>query len=263
MIASVAIHQALRQRLRSSIGCRTTSPRRRRVLIRGRCRHPDVLTTGRLPKRERPKSATASHEEPVKPPEVPTESRPVACRLRSANIAGRGARGHQSLGREPARRGPSPAVSVPAIHGALTSGKSVAYVLDCSGSMGEFGKLQLARAALLATLRNQPESVRFQLITYNSAARVLVPGGCVPATAANIESVGAKVLLQDAKGRSNHVEAVRVAIQSRPDVILVLTDAEDLALAQFRRLLASAGKPIAICVAKVTSSTVGTPQELR
>ena len=153
--------------------------------------------------------------------------------------------------------------AVPAIHGAMKSGQTIVYVLDCSGSMGEFGKLALARAALVATLRAQPEGVRFQVIAYNSTARVITGAGIVPATPANIDGAEAKILVCEAAGRSNHTAAVRVAVQSRPDVILLLTDAEDLAPAQFKPLLAGVNKPITLSVAKVTATGIQAPQELR
>jgi hypothetical protein len=160
--------------------------------------------------------------------------------------------------------GASPVGSVAAIHGALKPGQVVVYVLDCSGSMGEFGKLALARAALVATLRGQPEGVRFQVISYNSTARAVLPGTMtLPATSANVSAAEAKSLALEANGRSDHAEAVRVATRYRPDVILLLTDAKELSLAQFKPALASAGKPILLSVATVTAAGVGTPQELR
>jgi hypothetical protein len=158
--------------------------------------------------------------------------------------------------------GASPAVR--AIHGAMQPGQTVVYVLDCSGSMGEFGKLELARAALLATLRAQPDGVRFQVIAYNSTARPLAGNtGSVPATPANVAAVGDRLLTLEAKGRSSHSEAIRAAARFRPDVVVLLTDAEGLTLAQFKSALAPAGKAVAVYVAKATASAVGTPQELR
>jgi hypothetical protein len=158
----------------------------------------------------------------------------------------------------------APATPVPPIHGALNVRQTIVYVLDCSGSMGEYGKFARAEAALLSTLRSQPEGVQFQVIVYNSIARPLFPGvGSVPATRLNIDAADARIARHETKGRSNHVEAVRRAAASRPDVILVLTDADDLSLASFRPVLAEAGKPIAICVAKVSAASVGTPQQLR
>lgn len=154
--------------------------------------------------------------------------------------------------------------SIAAIHGALSPRQTIAYVLDCSGSMGEYGKFELARAALLTTLLGQPEEVRFQVIVYNGAARPLFPGaGGVLATRANIEAAIARLAQNETKGRSNHVEAVRRAAAGGPDVILLLTDADDLSFTSFRRALADAGKPIALCVAKVSASAVGPPQQLR
>jgi hypothetical protein len=156
----------------------------------------------------------------------------------------------------------APAASTPAIHGALNSRQTITYVLDCSGSMGEYGKFALARAALLTTLRGQPEGVQFQVIVYNSTVRPVFSGArYVPATGANIDA--AIAALHETKGRSNHVEAVRRAALGRPDVILILTDADDLSLTSFRSALADAGKPIAICVAKVSASGVGPSQQLR
>ncbi len=153
--------------------------------------------------------------------------------------------------------------TVPALHGKMQPGQTIVYVLDCSGSMGEFGKLTLARAALVATLRAQPEGVHFQVIAYNSSAKVISGSGTVPATPANITAAEAKIAAVESAGRSNHVNAVRVAAQSRPDAILLLTDAEDLAPAQFKSLLAGANKPIALYVAKVTATGIQKPQELR
>jgi len=171
------------------------------------------------------------------------------------------------IGRSVAARhvaGASPIATVSAIHGALKPGQTIVYVLDSSGSMGESGKLALARSALLATLHEQPEGVRFQVIVYGSTARPLLAGNaCVPVDRANIETAESKLATLEAKGRSNHVEAVRLAMGCRPDLILLLTDAEDLSLAQFKPFLASAPKPVAIRVAKVTASAVGPPQELR
>ena len=85
----------------------------------------------------------------------------------------------------------------------------------------------------------------------------------MPATRANIDAAESKLAAQEAKGRSNHVEAVRLAAACRPDLILLLTDAEDLSDAQFKPVLAAAGKPITIYVANVTATTAGPPHQLR
>jgi Mg-chelatase subunit ChlD len=145
----------------------------------------------------------------------------------------------------------------------MKPGQCIVYVLDCSGSMGEFGKLTLARAALVRTLRQQPGEVRFQVLAYNSTARQLLAGGCLAATPANIASTETALASLKSTGRSNHVEAVRVAVALRPDVIVLLTDAEDLTAVSFKAVLAGAGKPVPVCVARVSAEGIGAPRELK
>ncbi len=151
----------------------------------------------------------------------------------------------------------------PSIHGAMKAGQTVVYVLDCSGSMGEFGKLTLARAALVSTLRRQPTEVRFQVLAYNGTARSVLPGLCVAASATNVAAAEAGLANLRATGRSNHVEAVRAAAALRPDVIVLLTDADDLTLAAFKSALAGVGKSVPVCVARVSADGVGAPRELK
>jgi hypothetical protein len=129
--------------------------------------------------------------------------------------------------------------------------------------MGAFGKLDAARAALVATLRRQPGEVRFQVIAYNSTARAVLPGGCVAAGGANVSAAESGLGGLTAAGRSNHAQGVRAAAELRPDVIVLLTDADDLTAAQFRPALAAAGKPVAVCVARVTADGVAAPRELK
>jgi hypothetical protein len=160
---------------------------------------------------------------------------------------------------------PASAVSTPLIsplHGAMKPGQTVVYILDCSGSMGEFGKLALARSTLLATLQRQPEGVRFQIIPYNSNARLLLPGGYASMTAnlAPVEGLLAKLV---AAGRSNHTDALRVAIGLRPEAIVWLTDADDLSATKLKPVLNGAGKPTPVYVAEVSARGVGSPKELR
>jgi Mg-chelatase subunit ChlD len=143
----------------------------------------------------------------------------------------------------------------------LKATQSVVYLLDCSGSMGEFGKLDLARAALLATLEQQPADVRFQVIFYNSAVWRLLPGGLISVGA--IRAAELKLATIEASGRSNHLEALRAAVALQTDAIVWLTDAGDLS-AQKCKLVASEGaKPIRIYVAEVSARGVAAPRELR
>ena len=160
---------------------------------------------------------------------------------------------------------PVGAASIPVaapLHGALKPGQSVVYILDCSGSMGEFGKLSLARAALMATLERQPDGVRYQVIPYNSTARLLLPGG-LATMAGSLSHTESKLGKLEAAGRSNHDEAFRVAVGLRPDAIVWLTDADNISAGKLKTILNGAGKPIPVYVAEVTAHLVNPPKSLR
>ena len=130
--------------------------------------------------------------------------------------------------------------------------------------MGEYGKLGLARSALLATLSAQPEGVRFQVIVYDGTPRALFPGTeCVPATAANIEAVAARLLDREAMGRSNHIVALQAAARFRSDAILLLTDAGGLGRDQLRAGLARLEKPASVLLVRISASMIDPPIELR
>ena len=161
--------------------------------------------------------------------------------------------------------GGSGAASAAPLHGALKPDQTVVYVLDCSGSMGAANKFVAARTALVATLRAQPETVRFQVIVYAGTARILLPSdGTAPAaTEANIRVAATKLAEVEPRGASNHPAAVRAALRFRPDVIFLLTDADDLTAAMLKPVLALAAKPVAVCVGQVTGKGVQRPRELR
>jgi hypothetical protein len=159
----------------------------------------------------------------------------------------------------------SAGTSAPAIHGALKPEQTVVYILDRSGSMGAGGKLDAARAALVATLKQQPATVRFQVIEYAGTARPLLVSDSkgLPATDANIRTVTEKLAALEARGTSHHLQAVSAALAFRPDVIFILTDAEDLNAATLKRILTGAQKPISVCVGQVTAEGVQSTRELK
>ncbi len=147
------------------------------------------------------------------------------------------------------------------IHGALSAGQTIVYVLDASGSMGEWGKFDVARRSLLATLRVQPDSVKFQIVVYSGMAEfpVRIRGRMpVPATAENVDRAAAALqALGPPAGRSNHLAALRTALELEPDIILILTDAADWPSASLR----AASKRAVVYIARVTSDGVGLPVE--
>jgi hypothetical protein len=209
-----------------------------------------------------PEPRPAERDPPVVPPASPPPATAALPRVHALPLRSLPAEALAIISRTAAAPGHNAGVT--AIHGALEPGRRIVYVLDTSGSMGEHGKLALAASALLATIRSQPESVRFQVIAYNSAAcPLLANGDCVPATPANASVAGERIRQLESKGTSRHHEAIRLAARFRPDTIVLLTDAEGLTLAQFRPILAAAEKPPYITVSRVTPGSIGRPSELR
>src|SRR5262249_55676460 len=76
---------------------------------------------------------------------------------------------------------------------------------------------------------------RFQVILYNRYAEPLRLDGhtdLVPASAANRNQVAAVLNTVRAEGATNHQQALRRALEIRPDIIFFVSDADDLTLAQ-------------------------------
>jgi hypothetical protein len=149
---------------------------------------------------------------------------------------------------DPAVR-PAAAVSAarPA-HGALAAGQRVVYLLDASGSMGEWGKFAATRDVLGATVAVQPATVDVKLVVYSTTAEVLSPAALAARTPV---------------GRGDHLSGLRLAVAQAPDFVVWFTDADDLPAATVRAHLRRAGKPVTLFVVRVGPNGVGAPTEFR
>lgn len=111
-------------------------------------------------------------------------------------------------------------------------GKSVVYVIDRSGSMGAegFGR---AREQVIASLRQLPPDARFQVIAYDRSALTLRVGdsGLMLTTPANVEAATRALAAMRPEGGTDHVRALKKALELRPDAIYFLTDEDDLTAA--------------------------------
>ncbi|HTU88958.1 MAG TPA: hypothetical protein VMF69_02575 [Gemmataceae bacterium] len=119
----------------------------------------------------------------------------------------------------------SPLFPVPA------TAASVVYVLDRSVSMGIDRKLDFARGELIASLRQLPPAVRFQVIDYNDFAESLIVDGrkdLLPAEPAIVDKAVSFLQSLEAAGASRHFAALCLAVDLHADVIFFLTDADDL-----------------------------------
>lgn len=151
------------------------------------------------------------------------------------------------------------------VHGPLDPKQAIVYVLDASGSMGEWAKFNAARAALIATLRLQPATVRFQIVIYSgTAAPLFREPECRPATAENIaRAIELLEALPAPAGRSQHLEGLRTALRFRPDLVLFVTDADDLPATALRGIIRQADLPAKLCMSKVTANGVAMPAEVK
>jgi hypothetical protein len=113
------------------------------------------------------------------------------------------------------------------LHGSLKSGTTVVYLLDRSSSMGVGGLLKFATAAIKSSLAQLGPDVRFQVVAYNGGTGQLASGP-LPADSVNRQRAAEWMDGLMAEGRSDHIAGFRDALWCQPDVIFLLTDADDL-----------------------------------
>lgn len=110
--------------------------------------------------------------------------------------------------------------------GIRAQGKTFIYVVDCSGSMGEGGRLIRAKRELRKSITNLRFPQRFQVIFYNDRP-LPMPGG-IPESAdlPNKSRMQSWLNLIDAEGETDPRGALAQAIGMRPDAIFLLSDGE-------------------------------------
>ncbi len=249
--------------LQASLDTRVTDGTVRIAVVEELALTPPAVEAVQPPEHPVPATEPAPPESPALAPRPPlVRAAPDLLPAEAAAIIRRGVVTSSTQTPDPHVQ-PTSAARVPPMHGALKAGQTIVYVLDCSGSMGEHGMLARARDSLIATLRQQPDTVRFQVIAYSGTAQKLLPGGCVPTTPEHIAEVETHLTRLSATGRSDHAAALRMAVALRPDVIVLLTDAHDFSTQKLKPLLAAAPKPVILCMARVTPQSVGAPQEFR
>jgi hypothetical protein len=118
------------------------------------------------------------------------------------------------------------------LHGKMTTaGASIVYVLDRSGSMGRDRKLARAVALVKASLQQLGVEVRFQIVTYDSQATIArIDGSLEPVVANPANIAAANRQLDDlvGEGSSRHFEGLRAGLGLHPDVLILITDADEL-----------------------------------
>jgi len=133
--------------------------------------------------------------------------------------------------------------------GVESEGYKFVFVIDRSASMGGSGQaaLSAAKAELLASLKNLAQVHQFQIIFYNERPTAFNPTGdprrALFATERNKALAAEFVESILPFDGTQHYDAVMLALRLRPDVIFLLTDADDpkLTPAQLDRINRMAG----------------------
>lgn len=147
------------------------------------------------------------------------------------------------------------------VHGALAAGQRVVYLLDGSGSMGEWGRFDAARGAVAATLALQPAAARARVVVYAGTAEAVGPLGWVgPDGAAGLSAALAG---HNPAGRGDHLAGIRAALEPVPDFVVWFTDADDLPVTAIRAQVRRAGGRVIVVVVRVGVNGVEAPVELR
>jgi hypothetical protein len=98
--------------------------------------------------------------------------------------------------------------------------------------MGLGGALSAARRALVDALAHLPPGVRFQVVAYSSSARFLGPTGFLTKDEATLRAITLALEELEPSGTTNHVQALRCALALKPDVLYLVTDAEQVSDAE-------------------------------
>jgi len=166
------------------------------------------------------------------PPADPSTRLPSSLKVIGPGALGGGAVG-TAIGADsgPRRSGhPGGRTGRTRVFGVEGEGYKFAYVFDRSGSM-EGRPLQAAKAELIASLESLADTHQFQIIFYNSQVMRFSPSGepnqLFFATQRN-RSLAAKFIGSIvADDGTDHEQALMLAINLRPDVIFLLTDADE------------------------------------
>jgi VWA domain-containing protein len=112
------------------------------------------------------------------------------------------------------------------VFGVTASGSSFVYVFDRSLSM-QGPALAAAKRELLASLSHLKPVQQFQIIFYNEKPKIMPPGPLLFADDNGRRQAESFVGGITAAGGTDHVQALELAIRLQPDVIFLLTDADE------------------------------------
>lgn len=117
-------------------------------------------------------------------------------------------------------------------HGASDQGTRIVYVLDRSGSMGDYGAMRASKAELMASLQSLSSEQQFQIIFYNDSPHLLkLRNEPKPqlhfATEINRTLAHQFIAGIQPTGGTNHMPALKQGLALNPEVLFFLTDAKE------------------------------------
>jgi len=112
------------------------------------------------------------------------------------------------------------------VFGVSGRGTSFVYVVDRSLSM-KGPALVAAKRELLASIGQLERVHQFQIVSYNENAKVMQPPQLTFAGEAGRRQAESFLMGVTASGGTDHVQALTLALRMNPDVIFLLTDADE------------------------------------
>ena len=146
--------------------------------------------------------------------------------------------GHQETAHNQNQNQRANAPRSPALHTRVPAGRSVVYLLDRSGSMRHGRRLNIAAEIIAESLKNIDPAATFQVVYYGSRAEQLGPREeLLPATPGNLGHAAEVLAGLIPEGASGHRDGVKLATRFRADVVMWLTDDDDIDLKLAREVL--------------------------
>jgi len=103
-------------------------------------------------------------------------------------------------------------------------GDSVVYVVDCSGSMSDSGKLDRAKYELLHSIEQLSDEQKYFVFFYNQNAIPMAATEPIVANETSLSRTRRWVDLVEAGGSTNPLPALLAALALKPDTIYFLSD---------------------------------------
>lgn len=119
-----------------------------------------------------------------------------------------------------------------AFMGAQDQGTRVVFIVDCSASMANYGAMRSAKAALMSSLQTLSDAQQFQIVFYNQSPRPMTIRGNASGQLAFATEVNKSFARQHISAiepdlGTDHMPALRLALRMSPEVMFLLTDADE------------------------------------